>query len=305
MKIIRLAVREDRLEKFIKYPNAKRLIGEDLYACIEVMVKVRDISAGKTINDGILKDAISQLGKKNEAKCIGQLSQLNNFFHSSPSGASSLLRPWVAILDVAAGMANPIKIDHLEESLDLIYSGMSKVSIEDKKNVFSSLLRMFSNDVSNAAKKAKMDNLASAIMSQGILADPNSLGRYIKIYPATQVMVQKAGQIAEYIIRYPNISKVNNYYQYIKGQCFDFVGEIDLEEIKRNRQQNQMKEDYKSFMSTKDKSNADFKTEDDQLNINIDEAKWLSPWVLTMLSSTLHLMYYNIINTSEERMDFY
>jgi len=159
---------------------------------------------------------------------------------------------------------------------------------QQRMRVFSSLLNRFTNDIANVADRAGLKDLSDKLRTEGILANPNILSRYIKIYPVTQVMAQKSNQISQQIMRYPEEEKIDGYYQNIRDTCLDFVGEINLEEIERQKEEQVRQEQLKTIVYPQ---KGQQKNQPSMPSLTVTDAQWLSPWFLTMLSAVLYLMH--------------
>lgn len=169
--------------------------------------------------------------------------------------------------------------------------GKSTVS-QKRIQMFSYLLRRFSEDLAMAASRSGMDDLASAFRS-GILANPTALAQKAPMMDINPYMVNGVNGIVKDVMRSVQPEDQDANYNYIKEKALRFVGAVSPRQVQDVYKRREEGYGMQSFM---DENASKMPSVSDSPTLSVEDATWLTPEVLTILSVTF-AVYYSLLKT--------
>jgi hypothetical protein len=179
------------------------------------------------------------------------------------------------------------------------------------------------SDIAKAASNNGMDEVASVLRQEGILANPTILSRYLEVVQISPEISKEANNIASEVFYNLEDNKKDINYEMIKRRALGFVGAIsrqDMNKLYEERDQS-MSENLKRMMgkpttSTMPSEGADGGEidnseealdvkEDVSPEMNIADEAYLNPWSLAMLSSIFYILYDKTISSRGARARHY
>jgi len=159
---------------------------------------------------------------------------------------------------------------------------------QQKIQMFSWLFKSFSGDVSKAASNSGLNNFADVI-NNGALAKPETLSRYVDGIDINGFTWEYAGKMAKYINQNLGELSYNPNYNFVKEKVMSFVGFVDPIELLKLYNYRDENIDMTQLMDP-DKADESILMEDVE-SLNVNDAQWLDPDLLSMLSAFFITLY--------------
>lgn len=282
-----------------KHPKEQGVYGFDAFAALNALIKVRGSMTGEVAS----KDVAAMMVGDNAL--MRQVPVIVSFADILSSGSSySVLDPFSDIVIAVASVFTPafsVDLTTLQEEVAMINSSFNeyyertisdeysdygvqtvqkKETLEQKKiNLFSYVLNRLTEDVAQAASNTGMEDFANALRSRGVLANPVAMSDYIGLGHPTSYMLSRADRIAKDLFK--NIKSVSGdvAYNHIKNEALSFVRVVTKQEVSDVFNQRERDYDMSAYMRGEQPEQ-----DEEGPTLTIEDAKWLDPDGLTMLS---------------------
>lgn len=286
---------EDSLRRWLlsaNFQNSKSYFkNPDVHEALRVLAQLENTHGGRAKIASIV-DFFYKSKSKHVLPVIASFARIDN------EVVESILSPFKGILAEMSTLSYDLAIplESVTEDLMTAYNlfveerkvqekektrkKTKKTKKEKRMEMFTSLLKMFSNDIKDAAQRSGFEDFSNAIAS-GALLNINSINSYIST-DVTTFGWSEARRLVKHVLSRIDPANINSNYNFVKEHMLDFSGVISQAEINQLNALSQPETDFSQYMGEEIPDNV---VEEPINPISLTDAQLLNGSYLSMLSA--------------------